>query len=587
MPDKLASLIGILKEINSTFDLQDTLNFIMSEAKKIMGAQASSLMLLDQETKELYFNVATGGAKEVLREIRVPCGKGFAGLVAVSGESIIINDVKGDGRFYQEVDDKTHFTTRNLICVPLVVKGRIIGVLQVLNKVGSEPFTKEDLEIFTAFSDVAAIAINNRDLFIDMQRKAYEASALYRLSETINFCETIEDLIRENIAIICEVLQAKRVSLIMKSGQDLKLVYRAGFPGGAVFDKIIAGGILKYMMTTNAGVFSPNILHDGRFDNANNIRYQDKSFVAAPLKVKNQVVGFICITERERRQPFEYPDLRTLEMMAQQMVENYNHFRLSEEYKKKQLIETELSIAARLQHDILPREFPCEDRFDIAAINIPSKTVGGDFYDFIPLEGEKYGLVIADVSGKGITAGLFMALSRSFIRANFTSDRTPAGMLEIVNRQICRDSKAGMFVTCFCCVIDARKKSLTFSNAGHLKQYLVDKKTGAIKTLTTRGRPLGVFDDSRYEDAAVKYRTGELLLLFTDGITEATDKRLKQYGERRLRRSLSGAGTQPCRGVLEKVLADISVFQGEAEQADDITAMAVRFHSGHGKKVGM
>lgn len=583
--NKLTSLIEIIKEINSTHDLQETLNLIMKEAKNIMRAEAGSLMLIDQETGELYFNVASGGAEDVLKQIRIPSGKGFAGIVAASGESLIINDARSDSRFYQEVDARTNFTTRNLICVPLVVKGRTIGVLQALNKIDSPHFTEEDMNIFTAFSDVAAIAIHNRELYLDMQRRAHEASALYRLSETINFCETFDDLIRENVAIVSEVMQAKRVSVILKSGGDFKLLYRTGSPEKITPDKIISGNILEHMTMTNAGVFSPNIGQDIRFGQNNKSRYRDKSFVAAPLKLKNQIVAFICVTERSGRRPFDFSDLRTLEMLAQQIMENYNHFRLSEEYKKKQLIEAELSIAARLQRDILPGEFHCGDDIDIAALTVPAKMVGGDFYDFVPLGGGKYGLVIADVSGKGISAGLFMALSRSFIRANFIADRSPAEMMDIVNRQICSDSKAGMFVTCFCCIVDAGKQELVYSNAGHLEQFLLDKNTREIKLLTTSGRPMGIFDDSRYQDSTVKYGDGALLFLFTDGITEATNSRFEEYGERRLKkRLLAAAGAAGCKSILEKVVDDVAAFRGDAEQADDITLMAVSFKAGNGKE---
>lgn len=583
---KLTSLIEIIKEINSSHELQETLKLIMREAKNIMRAEASSLMLIDQETRELCFNITTGEAQDILKQIRIPSGKGFAGAVAASGESLIINDVSNDKRFYQEVDARTNFTTRNLICVPLVVKGRIIGVLQALNKIDSPHFTEEDLAIFTAFSDVAAIAIHNRELFLDMQRKAHEASALYRLSETINFCDTYDDLIRENVAIVSEVMQAKRVSVILKDEGEFKLLYRIGFPERTSLDRIISGNILEHMVRTNAGVFSPHIGQDIRFVPSGKSRYGDKSFVAAPLKMKNQIVAFICVTERHGRQPFDFSDLRTLEMMAQQIMENYNHFRLSEEYRKKQVIEAELSIAARLQQDILPGKFKCRDKLDIAAMTVPAKMVGGDFYDYIPLGGGKYGLIIADVSGKGISAGLFMAMSRSFIRANFTAERTPSQMMETVNKQICGDSRAGMFVTCFCCVIDVRKQELAFSNAGHLKQYLVNRKTGDVRLLTTRGRPMGIFDDSRYEDGAVKYNDGDLLLLFTDGVTEATNSRFDEYGERRLRRSIAGAGAVRSGRILEKILDDVAAFRGGAEQADDITLMAVGFNSGHGKKTG-
>ena len=575
------SLVGIIKRINSSLDLNEMLSIIMSEAKEIIRSEASSLMLIDQETRELYFNVATGDKGDVLREIRIPPGKGVCGSVAITGESLIINDAANDPRIFKLVDEKTMMTTRNILCVPLRVKGKILGVMEVINKIGEGGYQPEDVDYLQAFSDVAALAINNRELIQKTQRRALEAMALYRLSKSINDCDSMETLLNENVRIVCEVMGANRVSLIVRNGNDFH--FKAGV---GISDEVLKKGkvsinshVLDYMMKTGLGVYSPNINEDERFDerNRHHHRYRDQSFAAVPLTLKNTIVAFLCVTERNRKQSYQAVDLLLLEMLAQQISENYNHYILSEAFRNKQTMEAELSVTAWIQQDILPKSFPSDGLLDIAAKNIPAKFVGGDFFDYFPLGGGKFGLVIADVSGKGTPAGLFMAISRSIIRVHFTDQATPARVLTLANDYLYKDSRRGMFVTTFCCLIDTAAKEILYANAGHFEQYLYSQEDRQITPLHTRGKPLGILPDAVYIDKKTSYSPGDILLLYTDGVTEAHNNRFEEYGEIRLKNNIRRFEAESSEHLLKYILADLALFQGDTEQFDDITLMAVRF----------
>lgn len=585
--------MGIVKRINSSLDLNETLSIIMNEAKAISKSEASSLMLIDHETQELYFNIATGETGEVLnvnvatdkkgeilKEIRIPLGQGVCGSVAVTGKSLIINDAETDPRIFKQVDEKTKMTTRNLLCVPLTVKGDMLGVLEVLNKVDAGGYTQDDLEQLEAFSDVAAMAINNRELFQKMERRAQEAFALYRLSKSINECDAMDALLMENINIVRDVMEANRVSLIIREADAFRFKAGVGISNEVLKKgKVTAyNNVLGIMMETGRGIFSQNINQDERFNRSSLYRYKDHSFVAVPLKLKNIIFAFLCVTERRRKQPYQETDLLLLEMLAQQISENYNHSRLSEQYQSKQKLEAELSITAQMQRDILPKKFPSDGDLDIAACNVPATVVGGDFYDFLPLGKGKYGLIIADVSGKGVPAGLFMAISRSVLRVYFTDQASPATILTLANRYLYEDSQRGMFVTTFCCLIDTVAKEITYANAGHFEQYLLSQEEdNTIKSLHTRGKPLGIVRDEIYTERKTGYTSGDVLLLYTDGVTEAINSHFEEYGESRLKKNLLRFNDESSAHLLKYILDDILLFQGEAEQFDDITLMAIRF----------
>jgi sigma-B regulation protein RsbU (phosphoserine phosphatase) len=577
LPDRrFRTLMHVVKRINTSMDLEETLSLIMGEAKHLMDSEAGSLLLVDQETRELYFNIATGGQQDILRQIRVPAGKGIAGIVAATGESLIVNDAEHDPRIFKGVDEKTRITTRNLMAVPLEVKGRVIGVLEVINRISAEGYGREDLQLLECFADFAALAVNNRDLFDKVQNKVYEAHALYRLSASINYCASVEELLRENISIVSEVMGAKRVSIITRHEEDLTFMSAVGIQERIMrSEKVIMGHVLEFILKTGAGVFTSDISNDERFSLKYSERYRDRSFIAVPLKLRNQIVAFLCVTERQKRQPYQYADLHLLEMLGQQIVENYSHFRLSEEFKRKQVLEAELSVASRIQQDILPREFPTDGLLDIAARNVPAKMVGGDFYDFLPLGNGRFGFVIADVSGKGVPAGLFMTVSRSIIRMCCSDLESPARALESANRHICDESRSGMFVTCFCGIVDTGKKEIVYTNAGHGLQFIVRQEDPGIESLPSTGIPLGVIHDQPYTNREVRYHKGDVLFLYTDGLTEAINSRSEQYGEKRLKAFLSTSANRGSACLVQALLADVAAFQGETEPFDDITLMAV------------
>ncbi|MEN6467296.1 MAG: GAF domain-containing protein, partial [Syntrophaceae bacterium] len=192
---KLISMMGILNRIATSLDLDKTLASIMDEAKNLIDSEWSSILRIDPDTRELYFIIATDHKESVLRQIRIPRGKSVAGIVAETGEGLIINDAANDKRLFRKIDEEVDIVTRNIMCVPLSIKGKVIGVLQTMNKSGGGDFTAEDFSLLQSFSDFAALAINNRELYRDMERKAQESYALYRLADSINDCDTVDELL--------------------------------------------------------------------------------------------------------------------------------------------------------------------------------------------------------------------------------------------------------------------------------------------------------------------------------------------------------------------------------------------------------
>lgn len=241
----------------------------------------------------------------------------------------------------------------------------------------------------------------------------------------------------------------------------------------------------------------------------------------------------------------------------------------------------ELSIAARMQASILPTEFPGADApLAIWGAATPAREVGGDFFDFFDLPDGRIAVVIADVSGKGVPAALFMVLSRTLTRAAAPDGGGPAACVAKVNRLLAAENPETMFVTLFYGVIDPQTGEMTYANAGHNAPYLIDAR-GEVRELAPAGGPaLGVFDDVDYGEATITIGADETLVMFTDGVTEAMDPANREYGEPRLEALLAACGGASPSDVIARIESDVAAFANGAPQADDLTMMAIKRKAG-------
>ncbi|MEA3488610.1 MAG: LytS/YhcK type 5TM receptor domain-containing protein [Euryarchaeota archaeon] len=236
----------------------------------------------------------------------------------------------------------------------------------------------------------------------------------------------------------------------------------------------------------------------------------------------------------------------------------------------------ELKMAHDIQQSFLPDAIPDLPGFELAAQNIPAKEVGGDFYDFIPISEGKIGLTIADVSGKGVPAALFMALSRTIVRAKATRIPGVAEVIRDANSLIAADAKSGMFVTLFYAVLDVSARTLTYVCAGHNPPVIFKAKTKTLMRLDAKGIALGAIADIELEERTIVLDEGDIVVFYTDGVTEAMNKNEVQFGEERLNTTIKVNQRLSANDMLEKINAEVLAFCGDVPQFDDITLMVLK-----------
>jgi len=242
-------------------------------------------------------------------------------------------------------------------------------------------------------------------------------------------------------------------------------------------------------------------------------------------------------------------------------------------------IEGELALARQIQARLLPGEVPSVPQTDLAGLYVPARQVGGDYYDYIPLSRNRVGLIVADVSGKGVPAALLMSSFRAALLSQNLDDYGPARVMQRLNAFLYRSVETGRFVTAFLGVLDPQSGRVVYSNAGHNPPMLLSPD-GAMNELEEGGLILGLFADTEYEQAEVQMKTGDLLTLYTDGVTEAANEDEELWGEERLLQLLRETHRAPCRRILHEVLGEVRAFSGSVGPSDDITMVVARWEGG-------
>ncbi len=245
-----------------------------------------------------------------------------------------------------------------------------------------------------------------------------------------------------------------------------------------------------------------------------------------------------------------------------------------------EILKNELNVAAKIQTSILPRTFPpFPERSDVEvhAAMSPAKEVGGDFYDFFFIDNDHLAFVVGDVSGKGVPAALFMAVSRTFLKATALNGFSPGECLGKVNRSLYEESVAEMFVSMFYGILNTQTGEVRYSSAGHNPGYILSVNGTVTETERTSGLVIGATGKMQYEEKSFALQPGDALILYTDGVTEAMDAGRQEFGETRLASCVGGSTNQTAPEIVEATVASVHEFVSGAAQSDDMTLLVIKF----------
>jgi sigma-B regulation protein RsbU (phosphoserine phosphatase) len=304
------------------------------------------------------------------------------------------------------------------------------------------------------------------------------------------------------------------------------------------------------------------------------------SVMAGSLSYGKQDLGVLALANGPMGAPFSQGDFVVFKSIAEQSAfALYNAIIYSMANEKKRL-DHDLEIARDIQRILLPAEAPAINGFQISGINVPARQVSGDYFDYIHVDSERLGVVIADVSGKGVPASLIMAICRSVLRAEAARNPSPADVLRKVNRQLYPDIKEDMFISMAYLILDHERNGVTLARGGHDAPLLYKRQSQSVTPVKSPGMVLGIDSGNVFDrltaDFAVSLERDDCLVLYTDGVTEALDTEGDEFGLDRTIQSVRASATDGAQAIVKRVIDDVRKFTGSHPQNDDITLIAIR-----------
>ncbi len=569
-------LIESAARLNQVLERQRIYEAVRDLVTQGTQAEACSLLLLNGTLRRWEFQIAYNRLVQPGEVPPLGAGQGLAGWVAEHEVSAVVPEAAADARLRHLVDRQLEFEVRSVMAVPLMRASRVFGVIEALNSRRPEGFTSFDLELLEALANQIAVALANARLYELVRREKRANELLYRVGLALSRTLRLEELLPLVTQLLRELIDFDAVGIYLYDPQTrmLEWFHGHGYDEGSE-DQVrlkIGQGAVGWVAEHREALIIPDVQADARYLNA---RPGTRSEMGVPLVAESELVGVFNI-ESDAVNAFDERDLRLLSAFGNQTAIAIQRARLHDQALEKRRLEEEIRIARRIQRRLLPGADPVVAGLDIAAFNHPSLEVSGDVYDFIEITSDQFGILIGDVAGKGIPAGLLMATFRASMRAEIRNNYAISVILGKVNRLMRESIEETAFVTAVYGVFDRRRRRLTYSNAGHNPPLLL-RATGAVEWLRAGGTVLGAFADAEYTESILDLQLGDRLVFYTDGITEALSPTGEMFGGERLLETLRACGRDDsARIICRRILEAVHKHCGHTQMDDDLTAIVLR-----------
>ncbi|MFC2029444.1 SpoIIE family protein phosphatase [Chloroflexota bacterium] len=588
--DKLTTLNQISEALNRAVDVQGVLSGTLAELVKLMGLETGWIFVRDPTATDDF-----GGRGYVLAAshnlppaLELDNGRAWHGgcvcqdLCSNASLTDAYNEVRCS-RLLRSTGDRRGLAMH--ASAPLRSGDQTFGILNVAGPDWSA-FTPEALALLNNVGNLMGVALERARLFdLVQQQRVLEQVTLLNFSNQLLGHLELDELMRFLVREIREILQADASALLLPNGGSEVLEFRAATGWHA--DPVAAHRQVPADESSGPGL----VMHTREPLQEEDIQTQDsapwmcdwvqeegfRGHAVAPLITDGRSVGALVVNTRQPRLLDEV-GMRSLLLMANQAAIAIEKARLHDEEIKSQVLEKELEVGRQIQISLLPAAPPTLPGWEFSVFYQAARQVGGDFYDFFNLEGEPHrlGLVIADVTGKGVPAALFMAHSRTVIRATARDGRSPSAALSRANSLIVEEGQGELFLTAFYATLDPHSGRLVYANAGHNRPLWLQAGADQLQELDARGIIMGAFGEIELEEREIDVGHGDLLVFYTDGVTEAMNARHEMFGEERLWAAVAEQSGASADQILGSIVDRVRAFCGDVPQSDDLTLFVVR-----------
>lgn len=412
-----------------------------------------------------------------------------------------------------------------------------------------------------------------------LNRAVYELSILNDLAREIGASVNSQDVMQTVISRSLRAVNAEQgvitLSPTAKNGK-MKTLVRSMATTGDKKPYHVDQALLGWMQLNKTPLLISNPGSDERFKG---VLWDDRitSVLCVPLLIKSQLTGILTVFNKKGDENFTAEDQRLLAILASQSAQVVENARLHEEEHNYMRMQEELRLASDIQLGLLPKENPNVPGYDIYGFSLPAHTVGGDYYDFIVQDDEHFAVCLGDVAGKGLPAALVMSNMQATIRGQARPEHMPGECLTLSNQLLFHSTTSNKFATLFYGQLHVHSHEFFYANAGHNRPLLV-KSNGDMEKLDTAGLALSIVEHETYENDKVVFEPGDMLLIYSDGITEAMNANSDEFEEDRLVNVVKDNLTQSAEDIVMAVNATVQDFVDGAEQSDDMTIVIIKRH---------
>jgi serine phosphatase RsbU (regulator of sigma subunit)/signal transduction protein with GAF and PtsI domain len=474
------------------------------------------------------------------------------------------------------------FHMHQVLILPLLARGELLGVMLADYTEGAATFNERKVALTAGIANHAAIAIENAQLYEAQQEEAYVSNALLQVAEAVGSLTDLDEILSTIVRLTPILVGVQCCSIYLWNDKE------GGFVPAQEYG--FSEKQKKWWHHSRPGQHDPLMQEvlTGRpamivSDKPDSHRLLGEvtpvpgslPILALPLSAKGKVLGAMLVDYVGAPERFIERWMNILTGIANQTAIAIENTQLYHQEAERERLKREMEVAREIQASFMPEHCPYLPGWELCAYWQAAYQVGGDFYDFFSLPGERLGLVIADVADKGVPAALFMALSRTLIRVTAHDGRSPARALQRANELIIADAGSDQFVTVFYTILEPQTGILTYASGGHNPPLLM-RHNGQIEPLRARGTVLGIVDAIELEEKQVTMQPGDVLVMYTDGVTDAFNADEEEFGITRLSEVIQRTANRDPSDIIAAINSEVMAFVGDMPQFDDFTLVVLK-----------
>ena len=570
-------MLEAARTFNSTLEYEELIEMVLKLVMAAVDSEVAAIYRQDPDRRERRTRVMSCHDYKMMTIGREPSA-GVLGWVMDRTEPVIINDAANDPRVDHQMGNLVGVPARSLLALPLIGRGKLIGVVEAVNKLKGE-FTQGDIDILSGLNNQIAVAIDNAYLYREAKREALEKTLLYEIGRKLSGKLSLQEVLGAILDSLKQVVKFESggVFLCDNRGIDLNAIYTVGYGAESQSSLHLKcdEGLVGAAATSGKEVIVDDVTSDARYVQANP---STRSEIAVPIKVDDRVIGVINLESTDHN-AFDRRHISLIRAFASQAGMSIERARMHERDLQAKQLEAQLNVARDTQRTFLPKSDPVMPGYDIAGQNVPSGQVGGDYFDFIKIVDSHLGIAIADVSGKGMPAALVMASFRASLIAEIRNNYSIRTIGQKVNALLCESLESGMYVTAVYGVLDSVNHIFTFANFGHNPPVLL-RRDGKVELLTEGGVILGVNRQASFEERAFMLQPGEIIVMYTDGVTEVFDQDGREFGRAGLIDVINANSGKRSAEIAEAIRVAVSAYASPSHVFDDLTLVVIKRNPG-------